>query len=123
MPLGTTRLVAFIATTEATRARAFYEGTLGLTVSDEDYALVADVNGTMLRIQKVERMTPAPYTALGWEVVDIAATVADLAARGVVFERYGFLEQDAAGIWTAPSGAMVAWFKDPDGNVLSLTEM
>jgi catechol 2,3-dioxygenase-like lactoylglutathione lyase family enzyme len=123
MPLGTTRLIAFIATTEAARARAFYEGTLGLTVSDDDVALVADVNGTMLRIQKVERMTPASYTALGWEVLDIAATVADLAARGVVFERYGFLEQDAAGIWTAPSGAKVAWFKDPDENVLSLTEM
>jgi len=123
MTLGKSPIVAFIATADPARARAFYEGTLGLTVSDEDYALVADANGTMLRIQKVERMTPAPYTALGWEVSDIAATVAELGARGVKFARYEFLAQDEAGIWTAPGGAKVAWFADPDGNVLSLSEM
>jgi hypothetical protein len=77
---------------------------------------------TMLRIQKVREVSPPPFTALGWHVADIAADVAALTERGVAFERFGFLEQDAAGVWTAPGGAKVAWFKDPDGNLLSLTE-
>jgi catechol 2,3-dioxygenase-like lactoylglutathione lyase family enzyme len=117
------KLVAFVATRDATRARRFYGETLGLRVVDEDdFALVLDANGTTVRVVKVESVALAPYTVLGWEVADIAATVRGLGDRGVVFERYGFLEQDGQGIWTAPGGTRVAWFKDPDGNVLSVSE-
>jgi catechol 2,3-dioxygenase-like lactoylglutathione lyase family enzyme len=117
------KLVAFVATRDAARARRFYAETLGLgIVSEDDFALVFDANGTTVRVVKVEAVALAPYTVLGWEVRDIAATVNALGARGVSFERYGFLEQDARGIWTAPGGARVAWFKDPDGNVLSVSQ-
>ena len=80
-------------------------------------------HGTSLRIQKVEAFQPRPFTALGWTVPDIGATVDDLSKRGVQFERYGGMDQDTRGIWNAPGGAKVAWFKDPDGNILSLTEL
>jgi catechol 2,3-dioxygenase-like lactoylglutathione lyase family enzyme len=117
-------LIAFLATENGPRARAFYEETLGLGVlSDDDYALALDANGTMLRVQKVERLEPRPFTALGWQTRDIEAAVEALAARGVRFERYPGLDQDERGIWHSPSGARVAWFLDPDGNVLSLTEL
>jgi predicted enzyme related to lactoylglutathione lyase len=92
-------------------------------VSDEELALVLDANGTMLRVQKVEKLTPHPFTTLGWNVPDIAATIDALVKGGVTFERYGFMEQDERGVWTAPGGAKIAWFKDPDGNTLSLAEM
>ena len=116
--------MAFAATVDAERARRFYADVLGLRlVSDEEYALVFDANGVMLRLQKVQELSPHPFTALGWLVDDIRSTVAGLVERGVVFERYGFLPQDADGIWTTPDGSKVAWFKDPDGNLLSLTEM
>lgn len=116
-------LIAFLATTNAARSKAFYSDVLGLRlVEDSPFALEFDVGGTMLRIQKVETLTPHPFTALGWQVPDIAAQIADLAQRGLVFERFPGLDQDAAGVWTSPSGARIAWFKDPDGNVLSLTE-
>ncbi len=117
------KLVAFVATRDAARARRFYGETLGLrVVSEDDFALVLDANGTTVRVAKVEAVALAPYTVLGWEVCDITATVAALGKQGVVFERYAFLEQDARGIWTAPGGARVAWFKDPDGNVLSVSQ-
>jgi catechol 2,3-dioxygenase-like lactoylglutathione lyase family enzyme len=118
-------VIAFVATTDAARARRFYGETLGLRfVADEPYALVFDANGTMLRIQKAESVTPHPYTALGWQVDDIEETVRALGKRGVEFVRYPFFEQDAAGIWTAPgSKTRVAWFHDPDGNLLSVTQM
>lgn len=121
--LASAPIVAFLATTDAARARAFFEGVLGLRVVEESgFALVLDAHGTTLRVQRVEALTPHPFTSLGWTPADLDATVRDLAARGVVFERYGSLEQDALGIWTAPGGAArVAWFKDPDGNVLSLS--
>lgn len=116
-------IMAFVATTDAARARTFYEKKLGLAlVSDDPYALVFDAAGTMLRVQKVETVAPVGYTVLGWRVTDIARVAGDLATKGVVLERYGFLEQDARGIWASPGGAKVAWFKDPDGNTLSLTE-
>ena len=116
-------MTAFVATTDPERAKAFYGDTLGLPlVSDDPWALVFSAAGAVLRIQKVERHTPHPFTALGWSVPDVAADVAALASRGVRFERYEGMQQDAAGVWTSPSGAKVAWFKDPDGNVLSLTE-
>jgi uncharacterized glyoxalase superfamily protein PhnB len=115
--------MAFVATTNPERAKAFYEGTLGLPLtSDEPWALVFSIRGTVLRIQKVEGHTPHPFTALGWLVPDVATAVAALAARGVRFERFEGMHQDDAGVWTSPSGAKVAWFEDPDGNVLSLTE-
>src|SRR5437867_2859774 len=121
--LSGARLTAFAATTNPERAREFYQGTLGLRLEAEDgFALVFDANGTPLRIQKVKEVHPPPFTVLGWEVAAIETTVTALSARGVSFERYSFMLQDALGIWTAPGGTKVAWFKDPDGNLLSLAE-
>jgi predicted enzyme related to lactoylglutathione lyase len=117
-------LMAFVATTDGARARKFYAEVLGLkVVSDDPFALVCDANGAPLRIQKVESLRPQPWTVLGWEVDDVETTVDGLAKRGVKFERFEGMQQDLRGIWNAPSGARVAWFKDPDGNVLSLTEL
>jgi catechol 2,3-dioxygenase-like lactoylglutathione lyase family enzyme len=107
----------------AERSRAFYERVLGLAfVADEPPALVFRIADRMLRIQKVERVHAAPYTALGWTVSDIRQTVHALRLEGVVFQRYEGMHQDGDGIWSAPSGALVAWFQDPDGHVLSLTQ-
>lgn len=115
--------VLFLATANAERSRSFYEGVLGLTfVADEPPALVFQAGNSMLRIQKVEQVHAAPYTALGWTVSDIRRRVRELRAAGVVFQRYDGMNQDADGIWPAPSGALVAWFSDPDGHVLSLTQ-
>jgi catechol 2,3-dioxygenase-like lactoylglutathione lyase family enzyme len=120
--LSTAKLMAFVATADAPRARKFYESTLGLRViEDQPFALVFDAGGTNLRLQKVDAVRAAPYTALGWQVADVVATVRALAERGVTFERYPGMEQDGLGIWTAPGGARVAWFRDPDGNVLSVS--
>jgi catechol 2,3-dioxygenase-like lactoylglutathione lyase family enzyme len=116
-------LIALLATTDAARARAFYEGMLGLSfVSEDDFAVVYDVKGIELRLQKVRELTPQPHTALGWSVTGIDGLVRDIAARGAQFQRFPPLEQDGAGIWTSPSGARIAWLRDPDGNLLSLTE-
>ena len=115
--------ILFLATANAERSRAFYEQVLGLTfVANEPPALVFRAGDSMLRIQKVDQVHPAPYTALGWSVSDIHRTVHDLSAAGVAFERYDGMNQDVHGIWPAPSGAFVAWFRDPDGHVLSLTQ-
>ena len=117
------QLTAFLATTQAARSATFYGETLGLRrVSEDGFALVFDANGVELRLQKVERFTPQRFTALGWQVTGIDALVAALSARGVRFQRYPGMEQDAQGIWLAPSGARVAWFKDPDGNLLAVAE-
>jgi catechol 2,3-dioxygenase-like lactoylglutathione lyase family enzyme len=124
MSLATLTPIAFIPTSKPEAARAFYEQTLGLTfVSDDQFALVFRVGPTqtMLRVVRSGDFTPAQFTIFGWEVSDIHATVAELAAKGVAFSRFGFLEQDEAGVWAAPGGAKVAWFKDPDGNTLSLS--
>ena len=121
--LAAAQLVAFVATTNPQRAVAFYRDTLGLRlVSEDPFAVVFDANGTMLRIQIVREATVAGYTALGWRVPSIAASVNELSKAGVVFERYPGLPQDYLGIWTSPSGARVAWFKDPEGHTLSLTQ-
>ena len=115
--------MAFAATRDGARAREFYESVLGLSVLSEDhFALVLDANGTMLRLQKVESFLPSPFTALGWEVSNIRVAVSELQKRGVTFQKYPWMDQDELGIWRSPSGASVAWFKDPDGNTLSLTE-
>jgi catechol 2,3-dioxygenase-like lactoylglutathione lyase family enzyme len=121
--LGSRDLVAFVAVTDVTRARAFYEGVLGLTMTaDTPFALVFDANGTMLRVTPVEHLDPPGYTVLGWQVDDIAATMGELGALGVEFARYDGMDQDELGAWTAPGGTQVAWFHDPDGNTLSLTQ-
>src|SRR3954447_17097883 len=118
-----TRPIAFVTTKDAPRAREFYGDKLGFRfVSEDDFAVVFDANGTMLRVVKGAKAEPRQHTILGWESADIAADVRALVARGVTFEQYGmsFMPQDELGIWTAPNGDKVAWFKDPDGNVLSL---
>ncbi|MEP7342703.1 MAG: VOC family protein [Acidobacteriota bacterium] len=115
--------MTFVATKSPDSARDFYEKALALQfISDTPFALVFDLNGTMLRVQKVQEHTPANHTVLGWEVADIVAEIKDLTERGVHFERYEWMEQDEIGVWLAPGGAKIAWFKDPDGNVLSLTQ-
>lgn len=117
------RLVGFVGVSDLDRAREFYGDTLGLELRDErPYALVADLAGTMLRITAVETPAAAGYTVLGWAVPDVGAVVDELTARGVVFTRYEGMGQDGRGIWTAPGGARIAWFADPDGNTLSLTQ-
>jgi len=121
--LSRSRIVAFVATCDAARAKAFYGDTLGLgCVSEDQFAVVFDAHGTPLRVSIVQEMTPAAHTVLGWEVDDIAAVVSQLAKSGVRFERYHVLEQDDLGVWTAPGGGRVAWFKDPDENILSITQ-
>ena len=123
--LGGSDLIAFAPTTDSAKAREFYEGVLGLhLVSDErPFALVFDAYGTMLRVTTVPEHHSAPFTVLGWRVQNIVTTVEQLTAAGVVFQRYpGMNDADPHAIWNAPSGARVAWFKDPDGNVLSLTQ-
>jgi catechol 2,3-dioxygenase-like lactoylglutathione lyase family enzyme len=121
--IDTSKVIAFVATADGARAKAFYVDVLGARfVADEPHALVLDLNGTMLRVQKVQSVTPQPFTVLGWEVRGIERVMASLVGRGVAFERYGFLDQDERGVWTTPDGAKIAWFKDPDGNTLSLTE-
>jgi len=121
--LTTSEVIAFCATTDLARARTFYEGVLGLSVVDENaYACVFDANGTMVRVTVVAEVARAGYTVLGWSVSDISGTVTELETRGVAFAQYDGLEQDAHGIWTTPNGDRIAWFADPDGNVLSLTQ-
>jgi catechol 2,3-dioxygenase-like lactoylglutathione lyase family enzyme len=121
--LGAAKIMAFVATKDPAHSKAFYEGKLGLRlVADESFSLVFDANGTMLRVQKVHEVAPMKYTALGWEVPDIRAAIDDLTAEGVAMEQFGLFPQDDLGIWTADDGTKVAWFKDPDGNLLSLTQ-
>ena len=121
--LSTNPLIAFIPSKDASQSRSFYEGTLGLSfVSDDNFAIVMDANGTMVRIVRVGEFTAAPFTILGWQVEDIHAKVAELSSKGVQFNRYPWFEQSADGVWTAPGGAKVAWFPDPDGNTLSLSQ-
>ena len=121
--LESTPIIAFAATKDAEKATEFYRDVLGLKlIADEAYALVFDAGGTMLRIQKVAEVTALAYTSLGWQVPDIAASVKELDEAGVRFERFPGIDQDDAGIMTFPDGAKVAWFRDPDGNLLSLTQ-
>lgn len=117
-------LVAFVPTRDPDRARTFYRDLLGLHLAYEQlpFALVFDAHGVMLRVIVVKELTPPPYTTLGWEVPDIQSAVATFAAKGIEFQKYPNLTHDALGIWTAPGGAKVAWFRDPDGNTLSLSQ-
>jgi catechol 2,3-dioxygenase-like lactoylglutathione lyase family enzyme len=121
--LSNSPIIAFIPSKDAARARDFYEGLLGLRfVSDDAFAIVMDSNGTMIRIVRVGDFTPAPFTILGWQVDDIHTTVAELSSKGLQFTRYAYFEQSPDGVWTAPGGAKVAWFLDPDGNTLSISQ-
>jgi catechol 2,3-dioxygenase-like lactoylglutathione lyase family enzyme len=119
-------IIGFASIVDVERATAFYRDTLGLTLLDEEppFALVFDANGIMIRLVMAKELPPANGTVLGWNVPDIVAAVKELEQAGVRFERYNFnwMQQDDLGIWTTPTGARVAWFKDPDGNILSLSE-
>ncbi len=122
--LGKADLVAFVPSTDLAGARAFYEGVLGVTVSGEDdFALVLNANGVQVRVTKVPDFQPQPFTALGWAVRDIERDVAALRAADVALLDFAGLAQDGLGIWTSPDGSRVAWFKDQDGNTLSLTQL
>ncbi len=121
--LKTAKPMCFVATAKPAAAKRFYAEVLGLPlVEDSPFAIVFDASGTMLRVQKMQAVSAAPYTALGWEVNDIQKAIEQLRKKGVRFEIYAGLGQDEAGVWQSPSGAQVAWFKDPDGNILSLTQ-
>lgn len=121
--LSSSRMIGFVPTTDSIRSREFYEHKLGFQfVSDDAFALVMRAGDTMIRVAKVKEFTPAAYTVLGWEVRDIQAMVQWLTERGVLFEKYPFIQDQELAIWTAPTGDRVAWFKDPDGNVLSVSQ-
>ncbi|HKD79840.1 MAG TPA: VOC family protein [Candidatus Angelobacter sp.] len=121
--LSTSKLVAFVPIRDSARSRPFYEGVLGLRFIDENpFALLMESNGVRVRLAKTPNFTPAGYTVLGWQVDDIQTMVTALMQKGVSFERFPGMDQDKLGIWAAPSGAKVAWFKDPDGNILSLAQ-
>ena len=123
--LTTSKPVILIPTVKKDEAREFYESVLGLKFRlDDGFALVFDTAGIMLRVTPVKEFTPHQFSVLGWEVDDITSAVTELKDRGVVFEKYDFpwMSQDELGIWTAPDGTCVAWFKDPDGNLLSVAQ-
>ena len=117
------KIIAFVATVDSGKSRAFYQNVLGLRcIGEDEFAAVYDSHGVELRVQKVKTFVPQPHTALGWSVASIDRVVAEMRKKGVIFQRYSFLQRDNEGIWAAPSGAKIAWFKDPDGNLLSFTE-
>ncbi len=122
--LAKNKIMGFVGVRDPQRAKEFYRDKLGLRLVEEQmpFALVFDAAGIMLRVTIVGPFTPHPYTVLGWETPDIAAEIGRLTAAGVTFERFPGMPQDNLGIWTAPGGAKIAWFKDPDGNILSLTQ-
>ncbi len=118
-----TPIIAFLATADAPKAREFYESRIGLAFLDEsEFAIVFEAHGVEIRIQKVANISPQPYTVLGWQVSSIVEAVQDLTNKGVAFKKFTGLKQSELGIWNSPSGAKVAWFTDPDGNLLSITQ-
>jgi catechol 2,3-dioxygenase-like lactoylglutathione lyase family enzyme len=122
--LESAALVSHVGVSDLDRAQRFYGETLGLQLRDErPFALVAYIEGATLRISAVGEVVVAPYTTIGWIVSDIDSAIDDLVGRGVTFARYEGLDQDHRGVWTAPGGARIAWFLDPDSNNLSLTEL
>lgn len=117
------RVQAMTGTAKPDAAKAFYRDVLGLKLLSEDvFALVLEGGGQSLRLNRVPAVTPSAYAVLGFAIDDIAASVRAIIGKGVVMERYAFLQQDGDGVWTAPDGTKVAWFRDPDGNLLSLTQ-
>jgi len=122
--LSACEIVAFVGTTDPVRAKAFYRDKLGLAVLSEDpFAVVFDGKGTMLRVSIVPKVVSAGYTVLGWKVPNAVEAAQHLNSAGIQCERYEGMPQDSLGIWSAPGGAKVAWFKDPDGNTLSISEL
>ena len=119
------KMVGFIPTRDGDTARVFYETKVGLRfISDDQFAVVFQSGENIIRISRTGSFTPAPFTILGWESSNIEQDVREMSARGVTFERYDYIgPQDELGIWTAPGGAKVAWFKDPDGNTLSIAQV
>lgn len=116
-------MVGFLVTTDPAAARKFYTEVLGFRLlTDDPFALAFDANGAMLRVGKAKEFTPAPNTVLGWAVEDISLAVSELQARGVTFQRYANMKADEHGIFAFPNGDKVAWFKDPEGNVLSISQ-
>jgi catechol 2,3-dioxygenase-like lactoylglutathione lyase family enzyme len=121
--LSSGKLIGFVPTTDSNRSREFYEGGLGFKfLSEDQFALVMQAGESMIRIARAGKFIPAQYTVMGWEVTDIEAVVKWLSGRGVTFEKYPFVQDQKQGIWTTPNGDKVAWFTDPDGNVLSLSQ-
>ena|SRR6266404_7522897 len=121
--LGSAKIVGFVPTRDFVKAKAFYERVLGLRfISEDPFALALDANGIRVRVSKVPEFKPQQFTILGWEVADIGKFVSGLQEKGVAFEHYNIPGQDDRGIWSAPGGAKVAWFKDPDGNILSISQ-
>jgi catechol 2,3-dioxygenase-like lactoylglutathione lyase family enzyme len=117
------KIIAFLQVNDRAAAKEFFVGTLGLRyVSEDPHALELESNGTRIRIGENKDHVPARGTALGWEVADIVEAVTKLEVKGIEFQRYGFPGQDEKGIWTAPSGDKVAWFKDSSGNILSVSQ-
>jgi catechol 2,3-dioxygenase-like lactoylglutathione lyase family enzyme len=124
MGLSRYDIIGFISIVDVSRAKAFYRDTLGLRLVMEEspFALVFDANGIMIRLGMAKEIAAAHGTVLGWQVPEVGATVRELMHAGVLFERFAGMNQDELGIWTSPTGARVAWFKDPDGNTLSISE-
>ena len=121
--LPSAKIVAFVQVSDRKKAREFYVDVLGLKfISEDPFALVVDSNGIRVRIGEMPELQPAQFTVLGWEVPDIEEAAADLRSKGVELQQYGFKGQDERGIWTTPGGDKVAWFKDPAGNVLSISQ-
>lgn len=121
--LDSGKMIGFVITNDYDKARAFYEGKLGFEfVSLDQFALVMRVGGHQIRISKLQNFKPRQGTVLGWEVADIKKAVTWLASRGVALEKYPFVQDQELGIWTTPNGDKVAWFKDPDGNILSVSQ-
>jgi catechol 2,3-dioxygenase-like lactoylglutathione lyase family enzyme len=121
--LASSKIIGFVPTKDSAKARGFYEGILQFQfVSDDMFALVMRAGETMLRIGKVQDFTPASYTVLGWEVSNIEEVAKWLQKRGVALEKFPFVQDKELGIWTTPNGDKVAWFRDPDGNVLSVSQ-
>ena len=121
--LNTSRIIAFVPVSDVDRAMHFYVDVLGLTVTDyTDEYCVLDAAGTCLRLTRVVELPAAEHTIVGWSVANIDVTTAELAARGLGFHRYDGIVQDQHGIWLSPKGDQVAWFSDPDGNTLSITQ-
>ena len=126
MSLGSSPPIAFVPTGQPEAARLFYEQTLGLNfITDNDFAIVFHVGAhpqTMLRVVRTRNFSPAAHTVFGWAVEDLKQAVDELATKGVTFLRYNHFEQDQRNIWNAPDGSRVAWFKDPDGTTLSISQ-
>lgn len=121
--LNSSQLIAYIPTVRPEQSKNFFKDKLGLKLVEEDeFALVFDSNGVRLRIAKVEAFTPTRFTVLGWSVENIEQSITEFEENEVELEWFEGLDQDERGIFTFPDGDQVAWFKDPDGNILSITQ-